>query len=91
MEDQSNVGPPSKRQRTITIADDNTLGRTTTTPNPRTTTSPQNDEGVLVAVNKLTKLVEGHPCFYSKLERMLECLYKELEPEVSAATRQEKK
>jgi len=88
MEDHqsSAPGPPSKRQRTITIATDNILGSTTST-NP--TVFPQN-EGVLVAVHKLTKLVEDPPPFYSKLESMLEDVYNELEPEVSAATRKEK-
>ena len=81
MEDQSNAGPPSKRQRII-IAND-TSGITTPTA------SPQN-KGVLAAVNKVTKLVEGHPQFNSKLERILEGLYNELEPEVSAATRKQK-
>ena len=81
MEDQSNAGPASKRQRIVITNDTSGI----TTP----TASPQN-EGVLVAVNKLTKLVEGHPQFISKLERMLEGLYNELEPEVSAATRKQK-
>ena len=88
MEDQSNAGPPSKRQRTITIAND-TSGSST-----NSTTSPQNEGGVLAAVNKfkLTKLVEEYPHLYSKVERMLKDLYNKLEPEavseeVSAATR----
>ena len=84
MEDLSNAGPPSKRQRTLAIANDNALGSS----NP-TVSSPQN-RGMSAAVNKLTKLVEGHPRFSSKLERMLEDLYNELEPEVSAATRKQK-
>ena len=89
MEDQSNAGPPSKRQRTIAIANDTiTTSGTSTTISTNTTASPQN-EGVLTVVNKLTKLVEGHPRFSSKLERMLEDLYKELEPEVSADTRKQ--
>ena len=79
MEDLSNAGPPSKRQRTITIASNDTSDST----NP--TASPENEQGVQAAVNKLTKLVEGHPDLYSKLERMLEDLYNELEPEVFAA------
>ena len=58
MEDQSNAGPPSKRQRTIAIANDAIT--TSGTTNNLTTSSPQN-EGVLTAVNKLTTLVEGHP------------------------------
>ena len=52
--------------------------------------SDSNNHGVLAAVNKLTNLVEGHPHFYSKLESMLEDLYNELEPKVSAATRKQK-
>jgi hypothetical protein len=84
IEDQSNAGQPSKRQRTITIVNaDNTSGST----NPP---APPQNEGVLAAVNKLTKLVEGHPDFYSKLERMLEDLHNKLEPEISAAIRKEK-
>ena len=47
-------------------------------------------EGVLVAIHKLTKLVEEHPHLYSKLEEMLKDVYNTLEPEVPAATRTEK-
>ena len=86
MEDQSNAGPPSKRQRTIAIANDAIT--TSGTTNNLTTSSPQN-EGVLTAVDKLKKLVEGLPRLSSKLEKMLEDLYKELEPEVSADTRKQ--
>jgi len=44
---------------------------------------------VLEAVNKLSKLVERHPQFHSKLEGMLKDVFNELEPEVSAAIRKE--
>ena len=60
------------------------VAHTTSSP----TTSHQN-EGVLAAVNKLTKLVEGHPQLYSKLERMLQNVCNELELEVSAAVRKQ--
>jgi hypothetical protein len=45
---------------------------------------------VSAAMNRLIKLVERHPQFYSKLEEMLEDVYDELEPEVSAVVRKEK-
>jgi hypothetical protein len=41
-------------------------------------------------MSKLSKLVEHHPKLYSKLERMLEEAFNELEPEVSAAERKQK-
>jgi hypothetical protein len=44
---------------------------------------------VLTAVSKLTKLVEHHPQFHSKLEGMLQDLYNTLEPEVSASIQKE--
>ena len=56
MEDRSNAGPPSKRQRTVTVAND-TLGSRVNS----TASRPQNEGGVLAAVNKLTKLVEYIP------------------------------
>ena len=43
------------------------------------------NEGVLDAVNKLTRLVERHPQIHSKLEGMLKDVFNELEPEVSTA------
>ena len=43
------------------------------------------NEGVLAAMNKLTRLVEHYPQFHSKLEGMLEEVFNTLEPEVSAA------
>lgn len=49
-----------------------------------------NIEGVLAAINKLTKPFEGYPHFYSKLQSMLEDVYNELELDVSAATRKQK-
>ena len=42
-----------------------------------------------MAVRKLTKLVQHHPQFHSKLEEMLQDLYSTLEPEVSAVIRKE--
>ncbi len=45
---------------------------------------------MLSAVSKLTKFVEYHPQFHSKLEGMLEEVFNKLEPEVSAAIRKEK-
>ena len=57
MEDRSNAGPPSKRQRTVTVAND-TLGSSRVNS---TASRPQNEGGVLAAVNKLTKLVEYIP------------------------------
>ena len=47
------------------------------------------NKGVLETVNNLTKLVERHPQFHSKLEGMLKDVLNELEPEVSAAIRKE--
>ena len=41
-------------------------------------------------MHKLTTLVEHHPQFNSKLEKMLEEIFNKLEPEVSAAIRKEK-
>jgi hypothetical protein len=52
-------GPPSKRQKISTS--------TKSTIDDSSGSCP----GVLAAVNKLTKLVEGHPQFHSKLEGML--------------------
>ena len=46
--------------------------------------------GVLTAVSKLTKLVEHHPQFHSKLEGMLQDVFNILEPEVSASIQKEK-
>jgi hypothetical protein len=70
-------GPPSKRQKTSTISD--------LTIDDSSGSCP----GVLVAVKQLSKLVEHHPQFHSKLEGMLQDLYNTLEPEVSAAIRKE--
>jgi hypothetical protein len=44
---------------------------------------------VLSAVSKLTKLVEHHPQFHSKLEGMLQDVYNKLELEVSVSIRKE--
>ena len=70
--------PPSKRRKSSMLD-------TTSYP----TTFPQN-KGVLEAMHKLTNLVERHPQFHSKLERMLEEAFNVLEPEVSAVVRKEK-
>ncbi len=72
-------GPPSKRQKT-----------STTSSNSTSDDSSGSCPGVLVAVKQLSKLVEHHPQFHSKLEGMLQDLYNTLEPEVSAAIRKEK-
>ena len=58
-------------------------------PSKRQKTIDDFSRGVLTAVSKLTKLVEHHPQFHSKLEGMLQDLYNTLEPEVSAAIRKE--
>jgi hypothetical protein len=71
-------GPPSKRQQTSIS--------TKSTIDDSSASCPR----VLTAVSKLTKLVEHHPQFHSKLEGMLQDLYNTLEPEVSAAIRKEK-
>ena len=85
--------PPNKRHKSTTsttsaammIAADTCC----TTLKLNLTPSPQSS-GVLAAIKKLTSLVERHPHFHSKLEEMLEDVYDELEPEVSAAIRKEK-
>ena len=66
-----------KRQKTSTISD--------LTIDDSSGSCP----GVLVAVKQLSKLVEHHPQFHSKLEGMLQDLYNTLEPEVSASIRKE--
>jgi len=73
--------PTRKRQKT---AMSDTLGHCCPA-------SPAQNGGVFAAMNKLSKLVlEHHPLFNSKLERMLEDIFNELEPEVSATVRKEK-
>jgi hypothetical protein len=85
MECQSDADPPSKRQRTIAVAND------TSDSSTNSTVSPQDEGGgVLAAIEKLTQLVEHHPSFHFKLEEMLKDVYNTLEPEVPAATRKEK-
>ena len=70
-------GPPSKRQQT-SISTKSTIDD-----------SSASCPGVLTAVSKLTKLVEQHPQFHSKLEGMLQDLYNTLESEISASIRKE--
>ena len=52
--------------------------------------SPLQNAGVFAAMDKLSKLVEHHPKLHSKLERMLEEVFHELESEVSATERKQK-
>ena len=85
MECQSDADPPSKRQRTIAVANDTSDSSTNSTVSPQ-----DKGGGVLAAIEKLTQLVEHHPSFHFKLEEMLKDVYNTLEPEVPAATRKEK-
>jgi len=90
MEDQSNA-TSGKHQRSASNAPNDptptssSKRQKTTTPSCPATPPFQNNEGVLAAMNKLTQLVEHHPRFQSKLEGMLEDVFKKLEPDVSAA------
>jgi len=60
MEDQND--PPSSKRRKSALLD-----------TPGSLTPPPQNRGVLEdLINKLTKLVERHPLFHSKLEGMLE-------------------
>jgi len=94
MEDQSNA-TSGKHQRLASNAPNDptptssSKRQKTTTPSCPATPPFQN-EGVLAAMNKLTWLVEHHSQFQSKLEGMLEDVFKKLEPDVSAAIRKEK-
>lgn len=71
---------PSKRQK-ATI--DDTPGYPPSSP------APQN-EGVLLAINDLTKLVESDPRLHSKLEGMLKDVLNRLKSVASATSQKEK-
>jgi len=85
MEDQNNT-TSGKHQRSASNAPNDKRQKMTT---PSCLATPFQNEGVLAAMNKLTQLVEHHPQFHFKLERMLEEVFNTLEPEVSAAIRKE--
>ena len=78
-----------KHQRSASSAPTSKRQKTTTSSSSFPATPFQN-EGVLTTMNKLTKLVELHPQFQSKLEGILEDAFNTLEPEVSASIRKEK-
>ena len=71
-------GPLRKRQKNAMF---DTLGRCP---------SPLQNGGVFATMNRLAKLVEHHPTIHSRLERMLEDVFNELEPEISSAERKQK-
>jgi len=74
MEDQNNA-TSGKRQRSASNVPNDKRQKMTTPSCPVTTTLLEN-EGVLAVMNKLTQLVEHHHQLHSKLEGMVEDVFK---------------
>ena len=81
--DEHNYATSGKHQRSSATNAFNNKRQKMTSPSCLATQFQ--NEGVLAAINKLTRLVEHYPQFHSKLEGMLEEVFNTLEPEVSAA------
>ena len=78
--------PTSKRQRRSSLLN-KTANEKPDAPNGTNSRAFKIAEA---ATQKLAKLVENHPQFHSRMEEMLEDMYKELELKVSAAIRKQK-